>query len=157
MLVKKRLRDLVLTASNTLNVSFFIFIWLILFYLVIRYLVLKFCLPNCSLQSLGNLLDQITNIVVTEEVGQQVEKSVECLKSASRLASQGRLFEAQREAIAAFTASEIAFHHPTNLAQLYFPDDQKYAIYIPLFLPVGIPVIFSLRNIFQGLFKKKVV
>ncbi|KAF0311310.1 GPI transamidase component PIG-S [Amphibalanus amphitrite] len=40
-----------------------------------------------------------------------------------------------------------AIYDPSMLALLYFPDDQKYAIYIPLFLPVSIPVLMSLRSI----------
>lgn len=104
-----------------------------------------------TLHSLGQLLDEITNIVVTEEVGDQVEKSVAAIKAAIEEASQGNLEAAQGHAIEAFKSSEIAFHHPKNLKQLYFPDDQKYAIYIPLFLPVGIPVLLSLRGIFQRL------
>lgn len=49
----------------------------------------------------------------------------------------------------AFTASEKAFFDPSLLALLYFPDDQKYAIYIPLFLPIMIPIILSARSIFK--------
>ena len=101
-------------------------------------------------------MDQITNIVVTEQVGEEVEKSVESLKQAYKEASLGNLKMAQKYAIESYKASEIAFHHPTNLAQLYFPDDQKYAIYIPLFLPVGIPVLLSLQTIFMGRRKRKV-
>lgn len=108
-----------------------------------------------TLNSLGKLLDKITNIVVTEEVGGQVERSVDAIKIAFSEASQGKLKSAQNHAIKAFKASEIAFHHPRNLAQLYFPDDQKYAIYIPLFLPVGIPVLLSLRVIFKRLIEKR--
>lgn len=124
MLVRRRLRNLLLTSSNTL-------------------------------QSLGNLLGQITNIVVTEQVGQQVEKSVDSIKKAFNLAVEGRITLAQQHALESFKASEIAFHHPTNLAQLYFPDDQKYAIYIPLFLPVGIPVMFSLKHILKGALSRR--
>ncbi|CAG7728608.1 unnamed protein product [Allacma fusca] len=92
-----------------------------------------------TLHSLGQLLDQITNIVVTEEVGMEVEKSVNAMTASVESSAKGNLAEALRNAKTAFKSSEIAFHHPSNLAQLYFPDDQKYAIYIPLFLPIGIP------------------
>jgi phosphatidylinositol glycan class S len=84
---------------------------------------------------------------VTEEVGQEVLRSVDSLKRAYEAGRLGNLLEAQKHALEAYKASEVAFHHPSNLAQLYFPDDQKYAIYIPLFLPVGIPVLLSLKSI----------
>jgi len=108
-----------------------------------------------TLNSLGKLLDKITNIVVTEEVGDQVEKSVSAIKTAFETAKRGELVFAQKNATEAFKSSEIAFHHPKNLAQLYFPDDQKYAIYIPLFLPVGIPVLMSLKLIVQFVSSKR--
>lgn len=98
---------------------------------------------------MGSLLEQITNIVVTEQVGNEVHRSVESLKLAYKEALFGNITESLEFAQIAYTSSEIAFHHPSNLAQLYFPDDQKYAIYIPLYLPVGIPVLLSLRGLIK--------
>lgn len=95
-------------------------------------------------------MDQITNIVVRDEVGEEVERSVNSLKLSYAEAQAGNLRAALQHAIISYKSSEVAFHHPSNLAQLYFPDDQKYAIYIPLFLPVGIPVLLSLRSIMQA-------
>ena len=45
--------------------------------------------------------------------------------------------------------SETAFFDKSLLKLLYFPDDQKYAIYIPYFLPVGVAVILSLKPLIQ--------
>ena len=88
---------------------------------------------------------------MTEEVGSEVRRSTDALLSATEASFRGRLVDALKQAKVAYRSSEIAFHHPSNLAQLYFPDDQKYAIYIPLFLPIGIPVLFSLQNILSNL------
>lgn len=44
----------------------------------------------------------------------------------------------------AILASEKAFFDPSLLHLLYFPDDQKFAIYIPLFLPMCVPILLSL-------------
>lgn len=44
--------------------------------------------------------------------------------------------------------SERAFFDPSLLHLLYFPDDQKFAIYIPLFLPMAVPILHSLAKIF---------
>lgn len=38
-----------------------------------------------------------------------------------------------------------AFFAPNMVAMLYFPDEHKYAIYLPLFLPVLLPVFTGLR------------
>ncbi|CAJ0958219.1 unnamed protein product [Ranitomeya imitator] len=59
----------------------------------------------------------------------------------------GRLenaFKASKEAI---TSSEKAFFDPSLLHLLYFPDDQKFAVYIPLFLPMAVPILLSLLKI----------
>lgn len=47
----------------------------------------------------------------------------------------------------AILASERAFFDPSLLHLLYFPDDQKFAIYIPLFLPMCVPIVLSLLKI----------
>lgn len=47
----------------------------------------------------------------------------------------------------AILASERAFFDPSLLHLLYFPDDQKFAIYIPLFLPMCVPILLSLLKI----------
>lgn len=54
-----------------------------------------------------------------------------------------------------FTSSEEVFFDNSLLALLYFPEDQKYAIYVPLFLPilfsfvtVLVPVVKELKQHF---------
>ena len=46
--------------------------------------------------------------------------------------------------------AEAAFFDPSLLALLYFPDDQKYAIYVPYFLPVGLPILLSFKSIVKA-------
>ncbi|XP_026680143.1 GPI transamidase component PIG-S-like [Diaphorina citri] len=107
-----------------------------------------------TLSSLIQLLDQISNIVITSQVGDAVLSAVqhaEHTQSALDLSDLGSALTLSREA---FNQSEAAFTHPSLLALLYFPDDQKYAVYIPLFLPVMIPVILSLHAIIDWVKKK---
>lgn len=98
-----------------------------------------------SLYSLGQLLGTISNIVIRDDVGNKVYASVDLIKDSLISLREGRLEHSYLQAKRAFILSEEAFFDPSLLALLYFPDDQKYAIYIPLFLPVGIPVLLSLR------------
>jgi len=105
-----------------------------------------------TLQSLSRLLGEISNIVINEEVGDAIQTSVRSIDSTFRLLlPPGDLREALVTARQAFITAEMAFGHPSLLALLYFPDDQKYAVYIPLFLPVMIPVILSLKNTWKWL------
>jgi len=100
-----------------------------------------------TLISLSRLLGEISNIVIIEEVGRAVTESVEAANKVLECLEKGQLEEALKYSKIAFEMSEFAFTHPSLLALLYFPDDQKYAVYIPLFLPVMIPVLMSLKGV----------
>ena len=54
-----------------------------------------------------------------------------------------------KDSAEALVLSENAFFDKSLLELLYFPDDQKYAIYIPYFLPVGFPVILSMKSLIK--------
>ncbi|CAG4931831.1 unnamed protein product [Colias eurytheme] len=100
-----------------------------------------------SLRSLAKLLGEISNIVINEEVGASINTAVYNIQETKKQMAAGDLSGAYKSARNAFLAAETAFMEPSLLALLYFPDDQKYAIYIPLFLPIMFPVILSLKNL----------
>ncbi|KAJ0173298.1 hypothetical protein K1T71_011474 [Dendrolimus kikuchii] len=100
-----------------------------------------------TLQSLAQLLGEISNIVINDEVGALINSAVENIRVASHLLGEGKLLEAYETSLIAFLAAESAFMEPSLLSLLYFPDDQKYAIYIPLFLPIMFPVVLSLKHL----------
>ena len=45
------------------------------------------------------------------------------------------------------TNAEKAFFDKSLLEKLYFPEDQRFAIYIPLFIPIGLPVALSVKSL----------
>uniref|UniRef100_A0A182NZD5 Uncharacterized protein n=1 Tax=Anopheles epiroticus TaxID=199890 RepID=A0A182NZD5_9DIPT len=98
-----------------------------------------------TLQSLIQLLGGIEYIVINDEVGAAIHNAYERIVEAKEKLRAGKLEQAARLAREAYTSAERAFFDPSMLALLYFPDEQKYAIYIPLFLPIMIPVCFTLR------------
>jgi phosphatidylinositol glycan class S len=51
-------------------------------------------------------------------------------------------------------SAEKAFFDHSLLALLYFPEDQKYAIYIPLFLPIAFSLATSLWPVYKKLMGK---
>lgn len=109
----------------------------------------KKCLENLAtsistLQSLTALLERISNIVIQDDIGQQVESAVTGIKEAHRHLSSGQIARAFTQSRKALASSEKAFFDPSLLELLYFPEDQKFAIYIPLFLPIGLPILGSL-------------
>ncbi|XP_053313172.1 GPI transamidase component PIG-S [Spea bombifrons] len=100
-----------------------------------------------TLTSLAQLLDQIGNIVINDNVASEVYRAVSSVEIALSELEAGRLefaFQASKDAIA---SSEKAFFDPSLIHLLYFPDDQKFAIYIPLFLPMAVPILLSLLKI----------
>ncbi|KAJ2398945.1 GPI transamidase component [Coemansia sp. RSA 2559] len=98
-----------------------------------------------TLQSLVRLVDSLQNMVVMDEIKAQVDKSLAALTAIDALLA---------DHLAAFTAAaraavlaETAFFDPSMVSMLYFPDQHKYAIYFPFFLPVAIPVLSAIRRL----------
>ncbi|GFS92324.1 GPI transamidase component PIG-S [Nephila pilipes] len=102
-----------------------------------------------SLSSLSQLLQTIGNIVIRDDVGQKIHFALSSAKDSLRHLAEGKLLEGFLKAQSAFISSDEAFFDPSLLALLYFPEDQKYAIYIPLFLPISLPVITSLSHLWK--------
>lgn len=106
-----------------------------------------------TLQSLIKLLDDIKNIVIGDHVAAEVHIAYENLVHAKKHLLVNDIHQAVKFAREAYIAAEKAFNDPSLLELLYFPEEQKYAIYIPLYLPIMIPVIFSLSAV-RKYFKK---
>ncbi|XP_072518015.1 GPI transamidase component PIG-S [Salminus brasiliensis] len=102
---------------------------------------------STTITSLAQLLDQIGNIVINDNIAQQVSSAVTSLQAAVAELEAGNLAFALQYSREAILASERAFFDPSLLHLLYFPDDQKFAIYIPLFLPMCVPIVLSLLKI----------
>lgn len=101
-----------------------------------------------TLTSLAQLLGKISNIVIKDDVASEVYRAVAAVQKAAEELASGHLASAFIASQEAVTSSERAFFDPSLLHLLYFPDDQKFAIYIPLFLPMAVPIFLSLIKIF---------
>ncbi|KAF3816611.1 hypothetical protein GH733_013959 [Mirounga leonina] len=101
-----------------------------------------------TLTSLAQLLGKISNIVIKDDVASEVYRAVAAVQKAAEELASGHLASAFIASQEAVTSSERAFFDPSLLHLLYFPDDQKFAIYIPLFLPMAVPILLSLVKIF---------
>ncbi|XP_052771493.1 GPI transamidase component PIG-S-like [Mya arenaria] len=104
---------------------------------------------SASLTSLSQLLGKISNIVINDNIGEEVKTAVLAMQEALEDLQQGNLELAYLKSRNAIRASEKAFFDPSLLELLYFPEDQKFAIYIPLFLPISFPVLASLWQAVQ--------
>ncbi|NP_001070082.1 GPI transamidase component PIG-S [Danio rerio] len=110
---------------------------------------------STTITSLAQLLDQIGNIVINDNIALQVSSAVTSLQAAVAELDAGNLVFALQYSREAILASERAFFDPSLLHLLYFPDDQKFAIYIPLFLPMCVPIVLSLLKIVSEVKKRR--
>ncbi|XP_055328005.1 GPI transamidase component PIG-S-like [Paramacrobiotus metropolitanus] len=100
-----------------------------------------------TLKSLARLLDQMGSIAINDIVGRNIYDAVRHIHDAQQALSSGDERAGLLSSRRAWENSERAFYDPSLLEQLYFPDDQKFAIYVPLFLPAALPVILSVTQI----------
>ncbi|KAI0230825.1 GPI transamidase component PIG-S [Lamellibrachia satsuma] len=117
------------------------------------------CLENiasaaATLQALAQLLAEISNIVINDDIGHEVQVAVSAIKKSKEFLSLGKLTDAFLSSKQAIISSEKAFFDPSLLELLYFPEDQKFAIYIPLFLPISIPILLSIVHTLKWLHSK---
>ena len=108
-----------------------------------------------TLQSLAHLLSKISNIVITEEVAEDVQSAVKSYDESVSCLGHGQppqtCFESSKDS---FVTAERVFFENSLLALLYFPEDQKYAIYIPLFLPISFSFVGCILPILKEFFKR---
>ncbi|XP_028400312.1 GPI transamidase component PIG-S-like [Dendronephthya gigantea] len=97
-----------------------------------------------TLTSLTQLMDKVKNMIIDDNIKVEIENALQSIKECQHMLSQGNITSAFMSAKAAIKSSEKAFFDPSMLELIYFPDDQKFAIYIPLFLPMSLPLIASL-------------
>lgn len=76
----------------------------------------------------------------------QVEQALADTQLAWQHIAAGNYHAASAAAAAARAAAEAAFLHPSVLAQLNFPESHKLGIYMPLFLPVSVPLLQGLLS-----------
>ncbi|KAJ2654425.1 GPI transamidase component [Coemansia sp. RSA 1200] len=104
-----------------------------------------------TLQSLVRLVDSLQNMVVMDAIKTQVDQSLSALSAIdstppATIAEYSATTSFASAATAAVLA-ETAFFDPSMVSMLYFPDQHKYAIYFPFFLPVAIPVLSAIKHL----------
>eukprot|EP00879_Flechtneria_rotunda_P013519 GHRR01014116.1.p1 GENE.GHRR01014116.1~~GHRR01014116.1.p1 ORF type:complete len:763 (+),score=295.93 GHRR01014116.1:423-2711(+) len=96
------------------------------------------------LGSLSKLVLELPNLEMPDVIGQQVQQALSYINTAWQHIAAGDYHAAAAAAGAARAAAEAAFSHPAVLAQLNFPESHKLGVYMPLFLPVSVPILQGL-------------
>ena len=105
------------------------------------------------LKSLAALLGKIANIVIRDDIKERIDGAIYNITRSRSFLGKGQLKGAFISSKSALMSCERAFYDHSLLALLYFPDDQKYAIYLPLFLPVAVPLLLSVFYGIKTVFK----
>ena len=101
-----------------------------------------------TLSSLAQLVTEIPNMVVLDHIALQVQESLHALELGCHALQAAKYDSALRHSIHAIELAEEAFFNPTMVSMLYFPDEHKYAIYMPLFVPISVPLIMTvIKNV----------
>ncbi|KAJ2706339.1 GPI transamidase component [Coemansia sp. IMI 203386] len=109
-----------------------------------------------TLQSLTRLTESMQNMVVMDEIKTKVDGSLGELGFISHaLYPDVNHLQACIHAARASSLAENAFFDPSMVSLLYFPDQHKYAIYLPFFLPVAMPLLTALKRVIKQYKKSK--
>lgn len=108
-----------------------------------------------TLKSLAQLVDEIPNMVVQDHINSKVRQSLDTLTLASQALAKENYVEALQRSVQGIELAEKAFFDPTMVSMLYFPDEHKYAIYMPLFVPISVPLVMAFLKLVKQFKQKK--
>lgn len=94
-----------------------------------------------SLAALATLLEGARYMRVVPEAAERVHGALAALAEASAAQERGDAEAQLGAARRALRLADAAFFDEHALAIMAFPDEHKYAIYVPLFLPVGVQLL----------------
>ncbi|KEF63098.1 uncharacterized protein A1O9_01074 [Exophiala aquamarina CBS 119918] len=97
-----------------------------------------------SLGSLSRLAQHLNNIPIPKNVAQLVDDTIGNLTACSQAFLGSQWHAALSHAKSAYMDSEKAFFDKSMVGQVYFPDEHKVAVYLPLLGPIGLPLLVGL-------------
>ena len=98
---------------------------------------------SSTMGSLANLTVALPSIAIPESVSTAVDFTLDHLHKTCNALKDGRFGAALETAKQAEIAAERGFFEKSMVGQVYFPDEHKVAVYLPLLGPVGVPLIMS--------------
>ena len=98
---------------------------------------------SSTMGSLANLTVALPSIAIPETVSSAVDTTLRHLRTTCDALKDGRFKDALENARIAETQAEKGFFEKSMVGQVYFPDEHKVAVYLPLLGPVGVPLVMS--------------
>ena len=98
---------------------------------------------SSTMRSLACLTMALPSIAIPETVSSAVDTTLMHLRTTCNALKEGRFSDALEHARIAEIQAEKGFFEKSMVGQVYFPDEHKVAVYLPLLGPVGVPLIMS--------------
>merc|ERR1712194_121539 len=88
------------------------------------------------------MLERVTTLPVNDVVVQLMEQALKLHDEAiSTIDRNGSMSHTTRCLSSALERASEAFHHPSMVSYLYFPEEHKIAVWAPYFVPVVLPLL----------------
>jgi len=98
---------------------------------------------SSTMGSLARLTVALPSIAIPENVAVAVDTTLSHLRATCVSLTEGRFNDALQHARIAEAEAEKGFFDKSMVGQVYFPDEHKVAVYLPLLGPVGVPLVMS--------------
>ncbi|KAJ5526116.1 hypothetical protein N7494_012766 [Penicillium frequentans] len=99
---------------------------------------------SSTMGSLARLTESLPSIPIPATVASSVSTTLTHLSATCSYLRDGRFAAALASARVAETEAERSFFEKSMVGQVYFPDEHKVAVYLPLLGPIGVPLIVGL-------------
>ncbi|KAJ5092942.1 hypothetical protein N7456_008803 [Penicillium angulare] len=99
---------------------------------------------SSTMGSLARLTESLPSIPIPATVASSVSTTLSHLSATCSYLRDGRFAAALASARVAETEAERSFFEKSMVGQVYFPDEHKVAVYLPLLGPIGVPLLVSL-------------
>ncbi|KAH0272426.1 hypothetical protein KCU71_g18559, partial [Aureobasidium melanogenum] len=104
---------------------------------------------SSTLGALSRLTLKLTSIAIPDNVADSVQKTIHHLETACSHLHEGHFDAALEHARIAEAQAEQAFFEPSMVGQVYFPDEHKVAVYVPLLGPMAVPLVMAALKEFK--------
>jgi phosphatidylinositol glycan class S len=111
---------------------------------------------SSTLGALARLTKTLRSIAIPDTVARDVQQTISHLQQACNDLRDGRFHNALESARTAEAEAERAFFERSMVGQVYFPDEHKIAVYMPLLGPVAVPLVMSAIKEIKSMRKKRV-
>jgi phosphatidylinositol glycan class S len=99
---------------------------------------------SSTMGSLARLTQSLPSIPIPVTVASSVSTTLSHLAATCRRLQMGQFAAALDSARVAEKEAERSFFEKSMVGQVYFPDEHKVAVYLPLLGPIGVPLVLGL-------------